>query len=278
MVKSHLNRRYFPGFFFLFIGISVLFFTAQSGFSETQPTPSRLALVGGTLIDGYGGKPLPNSVILIEGEYIKAIGQVGAIEIPGDARIISTEGMSVLPGLWDAHVHLMINGHTDYAHWDKTYPPLFRDNPEILDDPSCYEGLPENIVKDIRNSFKHPERLPYYQITPQRIPTLARKFQQLRNAGLVLLVGTDSGIPMLFHSQSTWNEIDIWVNKLNVDPMEAIRAATYWPAVQMKVENKVGTISEGKYADIIAVRGDILRHICLLQRVDIVIKHGRRYK
>lgn len=82
------------------------------------------ALVGGTLIDGYGGKPLHNSVIIIEGERIKAIGQVGKIEIPKNAEIISTEGMSVLPGLWDMHVHLMINGHSDYAHWDKTYLPL----------------------------------------------------------------------------------------------------------------------------------------------------------
>ena len=39
--------------------------------------------------------------------------------------MISTEGMSVLPGLWDMHVHLMINGHTDYEHWDKTYPDQF---------------------------------------------------------------------------------------------------------------------------------------------------------
>jgi imidazolonepropionase-like amidohydrolase len=26
----------------------------------------------------------------------------------------------VLPGLWDMHVHLMLNGHSDYTHWDKT--------------------------------------------------------------------------------------------------------------------------------------------------------------
>ena len=31
----------------------------------------------------------------------------------------------MLPGLWDMHVHLMINGHSDYAHWDKTYPAQF---------------------------------------------------------------------------------------------------------------------------------------------------------
>jgi imidazolonepropionase-like amidohydrolase len=60
--------------------------------------------------------------------------------------------------------------------------------------------------------------------------------------------------------------------------MTAIRAATYWPAVAMKVEAEVGTISEGKYADIIAVRGDVLRHIDVLRDVDIVIKRGIRYK
>jgi imidazolonepropionase-like amidohydrolase len=81
------------------------------------------ALVGGTLIDGYGGPPLANSVIVIEGERIRSIGQVGTIAIPSAAQVISTEGMTVLPGLWDVHVHLMLNGHSDYEHWDKTYPP-----------------------------------------------------------------------------------------------------------------------------------------------------------
>ncbi|HXQ72948.1 MAG TPA: hypothetical protein VN844_20790, partial [Pyrinomonadaceae bacterium] len=81
------------------------------------------ALVGGTLIDGYGSKPIRNSVVIVEGERIKAVGQVGTLAIPRGAEVISTEGMTVLPGLWDMHVHLMINGHSDYAHWDKTYPP-----------------------------------------------------------------------------------------------------------------------------------------------------------
>ena len=36
--------------------------------------------------------------------------------------------------------------------------------------------------------------------------------------------------------------------------------------------------SSSKIADIIAVRGDVLRYIDLLQRVDIVVKHGVRYK
>ena len=46
----------------------------------------------------------------------------------------------------------------------------------------------------------------------------------------------------------------------------------------MRKEREVGTISPGKYADVIAVRGDVLRYINLLQRVDIVVKRGTRYK
>ena len=420
------------------------------------------ALVGGTLIDGYGGPPLRDSVVLVEGERITAVGRVDSLALPAGAEVISTEGMSVLPGLWDMHVHLMINGHSDYDHWDRTYPdrfaseimpasakqlllagvtsardlgaplddslevrdrinageipgptmymsgpviqhrpypgtelfrwgvtsvddarakitqlaeagvdviklidqdqmtmeevhavvdeahargltvvahahrpeeilrglaagvdcfehtglatapayppeviaalrertaqmnlgPLFwtptlsplnnyeylRDNPEVLDDPSWRVGLSDDIVVDIERSVSAPGELPYYQITPARRPTLKRKFQQLRDAGVVLLIGTDSGVPLTFHSQSTWNELDIWVRELGVEPMEAIRSATYWPAVAMGVAEEVGTVSVGKYADIIAVRGDVLRHINLLQDVDLVMKRGVRYK
>jgi len=83
------------------------------------------ALVGGTMIDGFGGPPLRNSVIIIENDRIKEIGQVGTLAVPAGAEVISTEGMSVLPGLWDMHVHLMLNGHSNYTHWDSTYIDIF---------------------------------------------------------------------------------------------------------------------------------------------------------
>src|SRR5436190_4393761 len=100
---------------------AVMLITSLNTFAQIK------ALVGGTLIDGFGGKPLQNSVIIIEGERIKAVGQVGQLEIPKGAEIISTEGMSVLPGLWDMHVHLYINGHSNYTHWDKKYLKVARD-------------------------------------------------------------------------------------------------------------------------------------------------------
>lgn len=167
--------------------------------------------------------------------------------------------------------------------WTPTVEGLFnyealRDNPEILDSTEWHLGLPEEIIRDIRNSFRHPERLSYFQLTPLRRPTLQHKIEQLRESGVVLLIGTDSGIPMKFHSQSTWNELEVWVRGMGISPMEAIRGATYWPSVLMKVSDEVGTVSEGKYADLIAVRGDVLRHISLLQRVDFVMKRGTRYR
>lgn len=425
-------------------------------------SPKLTALVGGRLIDGWGGPPVNDSVILIEGERIKAVGTSATLAVPAGAEIIDCRGMSVLPGLWDMHVHTMLLGHSDYNHWDKTYPARFeseimpaaarqlllagvtsaRDlgapleasinvrerirrgeipgptlyvsgpfiqhepypgtedfrwgvkgpddarakvrrlaqsgvnviklidqdqmtfeevqavvdeahkhklpvvahshrpdeiriglkagvdcfehtglamapdypddileliqertakmslgplfwcptiegffnyednvrNPLHIEDTGWQQGVPADIVADIKRSLRHPGWLAYYQITPLRAQTSAKKFQQLRTSGVVPLIGTDSGIPMKFHNQSTWRELDIWVTRLGMDPMDTIRAATYWPAVAMKVDDDYGTVSPGKMADIIAVKGDVLRYINLLQRVDIVVKHGRRVK
>ncbi|HVT57305.1 MAG TPA: amidohydrolase family protein [Thermoanaerobaculia bacterium] len=424
------------------------------------PAPGEkvVALVGGRLIDGYGGRPIDRSVVLIAGERIRATGRMGELAVPDGAEMISTAGMSVLPGLWDMHVHLMIVGHADYDHWDKTYPPLFRSTimpaaarqlllagvtsardlgaplddilavreairrgeipgptlyvagpflqhepypgteayrwgihgaadaqarvrklaaakvdvvklidqdqmemdevravveeahkhslpvvahahrpeeirrgiaagvdcfehtglgsspeyppdvydlmkgrastlywtptiaplllyaytrdefPERIDDPRWQLGLPAEVIADIRGSLAHLDRLAYFQFVGKRQPALARKFQQLRDSGVVMLIGTDSGVPLNFHSDSTWRELDAWVNTFGVPAMETIRAATYWPAVFMKADKEAGTVAAGKYADLVAVRGDVLRHIDLLQNVDLVIKHGVRYK
>jgi imidazolonepropionase-like amidohydrolase len=167
--------------------------------------------------------------------------------------------------------------------WTPTVEGLYnyeymRNNPEKLDDPSWHLDLPDSIIRDIRASLRYPGRMPYFQLTPVRKPTLEKKINQLKDAGVVMMIGTDSGIPMKFHSQSTWNELDVWVNEFGFDPMLTIKAATYWPAVSMRVDQDYGTISEGKFADIIAVRGDVLRYISLLQNVDMVIKHGKRVK
>jgi imidazolonepropionase-like amidohydrolase len=83
---------------------------------------------------------------------------------------------------------------------------------------------------------------------------------------------------LTFHTDSTWREIDYWVSDFGFEVMDAIRAATYWPSVMMGVSDEVGTLAEGKIADVIAVRGDVLRYPSLLQDVDLVLHRGRRVK
>ena len=97
----------------------------KATFAKATAAKATLALVGGTLIDGHGGAPIPNSVILVEGERIVAIGQTGTLSVPAGTPVVSTEGEYILPGLWDMHVHLMLVGHGNYAHWDSVSPPLW---------------------------------------------------------------------------------------------------------------------------------------------------------
>jgi imidazolonepropionase-like amidohydrolase len=93
-----------------------------------------------------------------------------------------------------------------------------------------------------------------------------------------LLVGTDSGNPGHFHPYATWLELDAWVNHMGVPPMEALQRATAVAARVMGVDKDYGTVEAGKYADVIVVPGDPLRHIDVLRDPVVVIKHGRRVK
>ena len=422
------------------------------------PPKPTLALVGGQVIDGYEGPPIRDGVVLIAGDRIVAVGPKSEVAIPPGVQIINTEGMSVLPGLMDMHVHLMIVGHADYEHWDTTYMKRFRDEimpvaarqllmagvttvrdlgapledilevkrriekgvipgprlfvsgpfiqhapyfqyekfvrwgvngpddarekvqkiidagvdfiklidqdqmtdaevravvetahkagkpvvahahredeiriglkhnvdcfehtglatepeypadiieglkkrnaslywcptvsplyttnytaqvfPERLDDPAWQEGMPKDIAKDIRDSLRNPTSLDYFTLTFRRIPTLQRKFQQLRETGVTMMVGTDSGVPANFHTDSTWRELETWV-RFGMTPMQAIGGATRWPARFLKQEKNLGTLAPGRLADVIAVRGDVLTNVSLLQNVQIVVKGGSRVK
>jgi imidazolonepropionase-like amidohydrolase len=415
--------------------------------------PELKALTGGTLIDGFGGKRLRNSVILLRGERIEKVGTVDSLPVPAAYEQISTEGMTVLPGLWDMHLHLLYGGYPNGGEWQRKYhaqfekdimpataeqelmsgvttardlgaplemilnvkrriakgeipgPTLYvagpqiapdtskdqyfrlvvsgaadakekvrqlaeagvdqikvtdeerfsvdevqamvseahahhlrvaaharslgevrrglaagvdefehinlqdpeypadimttlrertaartlywtptislplrlaylKENPEAIDDPSTVRGYPPSIIADMRAAVLKWQPQP---VLMAREITL-RKMNQLRDAGVEFIVGTDAGQTGNSHSQSMWQELDAWVNELGMDPLLVIRRATYSSAVYMGAEHDSGSVSEGKYADIIAVRGDPLRHIDVLRNPEIIIKHGHRYK
>jgi imidazolonepropionase-like amidohydrolase len=425
--------------------------TAQTPARQTQAMP--LALVGGTLIDGTGGPLVRNSVVLIRGERIEKVGTIQSLPVPAGYEHVSTEGMSVLPGLWDPHVHLVYAGYPNLAEWHKKYaaqierdimpatarqflmsgvtsirdlgaplgvldlrqrinrgeidgptvyaagpflasgtvfgthvlavkdaaearaavkrligagvdiikfsnaeqmapgvaraivdeahqagkratahgrtdaeirigldagvdefqhiglqspqypddivarirerigagrplswsptvgPDLHLDelttNPEYLDDPRNFAGLPEMIAAEVRAAIAQapaPRRPTGYQ------DIIKRKVGQLRALGVEFVFGSDEGSFGMTAAQATWRELDAWVRHLDIDPMTAIRKATLDAARYLGVDRETGSVSEGKYADVIAVAGNPLRHIDVLRTPAIVVKHGRRYK
>jgi len=69
---------------------------------------STVVLEGGTLIDGTGRNPINNAVVVIEGNRIKSVGTKGQVSYPSNARVINTDGKTILPGLVDGHIHLDI--------------------------------------------------------------------------------------------------------------------------------------------------------------------------
>lgn len=420
--------------------------------SAQSPT---LAIVGGRVIDGYGGPPIENGVVLVAGERIVQVGREGEVRIPAGVRVIDANGMTVLPGLIDMHVHLHILGHGDYKRWDELYgtrdatlvmpiaarqllnagvttardlgarlediitvkkriaageipgPRLFVSGPfiqhapyeayerefrwgvtgaedarakvqrlidagvdfiklidqdqmtreevravvetahragkpvvahahrmdeirigldvgvdgfehtglgtspgyapdvlqrlreknaslywtptvsplytlyetgtlfpERLDDPSWREGMPPDMAAEIRRSLSTIGQLPYYALFPSRIPLLPQKFRELRETGVRLMIGTDAGIPAMFHGDATWREMVKW-REFGIPAMEVIQSATLWPARFLRAEDRIGVLTAGRYADIILVRGDPLLDMSVMRDVRVVIQGGR---
>lgn len=89
-------------------GLRGLYVAAICGLAGASPLvwaqAPALVIEGGTLIDGNGGAPVQNAVVVIEGNRITRVGQVGQGRYPRNAEIIDARGKFVLPGLWDAMV------------------------------------------------------------------------------------------------------------------------------------------------------------------------------
>src|ERR1041384_5671341 len=62
-----------------------------------------VALEGATLVDGSGGPPMRDAIILVRDGHIQAVAHVGEIAVPRGAKRLTLTGKTVIPGLIDAH-------------------------------------------------------------------------------------------------------------------------------------------------------------------------------
>jgi imidazolonepropionase-like amidohydrolase len=131
--------------------------SAQPTRRDPQPPHVTLAIVGGYLIDGHDGPPLDNSIILVDGKEIVAVGTVDSLKVPAGTKIIDASGYTVMPGLINAHVHLDLIGHADYNGWHREYVPGSSEYARV-----CEAGAQQLIVGGVTTAVDlagHPETL-----------------------------------------------------------------------------------------------------------------------
>ena len=86
--------------------VPVLALLVACGGSAAPPAePADLAIVGAQLIDGTGGDPVADSVILIDDGRVRAAGPSDAVEVPDGTEVVDAAGKTVIPGLVDLHAH-----------------------------------------------------------------------------------------------------------------------------------------------------------------------------
>jgi imidazolonepropionase-like amidohydrolase len=117
---------------------------------------------------------------------------------------------------------------------------------------------------------------PHFTLTKMKSiqPHCFDTFQKFHKSGVNIAMGTDMGFEPGMGSNAF--ELEIYV-KLGMSPMEAILTTTRNAARALKMDRDIGTIEEGKLADIVAVDGDPLADIRILQerkRIQIVMKEG----
>jgi imidazolonepropionase-like amidohydrolase len=122
------------------------------------------------------------------------------------------------------------------------------------------------------------KRLSYPQkiLDKERLVGQAQResFRKAVQAGVKITFGTDAGV-----YPHGWNARQFkWMVKYGATPMQAIQAATINAADLLGWKYNVGSISPGKYADIIAVQGNPIEDIKILEKVGFVMKGGVVYK
>ena len=99
-------------------------------------------------------------------------------------------------------------------------------------------------------------------------------FQRAVKAGVPLIFGTDAGVYPHGDNGKQFAKMVEW----GMTPLQAIQAATTSAAKALDAEDDVGAIAVGRYADIVAVDGNPLQDVRLLEHVAAVVKSGRRVK
>jgi imidazolonepropionase-like amidohydrolase len=120
-------------------------------------------------------------------------------------------------------------------------------------------------------------RLPPFYLQKMKDVSAVEKANAKRAiaAGIKIALGTDAAV---YPHGLNAHELDVYVNQFGMKPLAALQTGTLNAADLMGWSDKVGSLEPGKWADIIAVNGDPLQDVRILQHVSFVMKAGVVYK
>ena len=105
-------------------------------------------------------------------------------------------------------------------------------------------------------------------------PLIQKTFARAHENGVLIAFGTDSGVSA--HGDNA-QEFALMV-EAGMSEMDAIRSATVNAAKLLKIDKELGTVTQGKLADLVAVKGNPLEDITLMEKIDFVMKDGKIIK
>jgi imidazolonepropionase-like amidohydrolase len=240
-----------------------------------QPS-TRTVISGATVIDGAGRAPIKNAVIVIEGNRIKQIGARGEINLPKNAQVIDAAGKYIIPGLADMHIHpgngFFPPGRGGALNFKKVYAQMLAWGFTTVFSP-LGPGLYEQF-KSLEGAKAYYGR--FSKFTPERMGIIKNNLRKVHDAGILVVAGTDTGVPGVLLGPSSQTELVILVEDgLKVE--DALRTATINAAKMLKREKEQGALETGKLADLVILDADPLADIRNIRRIHRVLKAGVVY-
>ncbi|MDX1978691.1 MAG: ABC transporter permease [Bryobacteraceae bacterium] len=140
----------------------------------------------------------------------------------------------------------------------------------LLDLSLVLQVAPEGMIEAARKLLKPDGRAP-----GETLEAASDKLLRAWKAGLPLLAGTDSGIPLLVHGPAIHRELQLWV-KAGIPPHAALQAATSANAQALGFADRTGRIRKGLEASFLVVDGNPLEEIAATERISSVFFRGER--
>lgn len=254
--------------------------------AEAQQAIDKTVAMGADIVKLYTGLTAEQMKVISEGARKKGLRITGHVSGKADALMRIRGGQQAIEHMgFDASdeeiVRELIARRTVVVptNVQSLAATLAIEEPTWLDNPRFKLLTPPDLYSDIRESLTHVNRIAYFggTLRPRRIDESLAEVKRLYDAGVALGIGTDSGTPANFHTDSTWRQMELMV-RAGIPAPDVIAMATRVNAQGLGLGNEVGTIDRGKVADLIVVDGNPLRDIGALRHVVYVVKEGVQHK